>query len=40
MRTTVKKYTLKSLLFDIIMLMLTGGLWVFWILIRHYHRGY
>lgn len=30
----MKKYGLGSLIFDFIMVMLTGGLWLIWILIR------
>lgn len=29
-----KQYGLGSLIFDFIMVMLTGGLWLIWILIR------
>ena len=29
-----KKYSLGHLIFDFIMVMITGGLWLIWILIR------
>lgn len=29
-----KKYTIFSFLFDIIMVILTGGLWLIWIYVR------
>lgn len=29
-----KKYTLLSFLFDLIMIVLTGGLWLIWIFVR------
>lgn len=30
-----KKYGVGSALFDFIMLVLTGGFWVFWVIIRY-----
>lgn len=34
-----KKYTLFSLLFDVIMLCLTAGFWLIWIFVREMRRG-
>jgi hypothetical protein len=31
----MKKYTIWSALFDLIMLVLTGGFWLMWVIIRY-----
>lgn len=33
-RTKRRKYTLLSFIFDIIMCIITGGLWLIWIFVR------
>lgn len=33
-----KQYTILTLIWDLFMLCITGGLWFFWILIREHNR--
>lgn len=33
--TTTKKYSKGHALFDFIMILLTGGLWLIWVLVRY-----
>jgi hypothetical protein len=38
MRTPYKKYTVVGFLGDIIMVCMTGGLWLIWIFVREMRR--
>lgn len=39
-RQCMRKYRLRSFIFDLIMVAITGGLWLIWIFVREMRRQY